>query len=185
VGSYTFTLVVAWLVALVATPLIIRLSAARGWVDQPTDRKQHPSPVPYTGGVAVFGSAVLAILLVAPWSDPIRSVAWGPGSLSALGAGLVAIVALGVYDDLYDMPAGVKLLGQVAIAIGTWLLGFQSGQLELPFGWVVDGAPALSLVLTVIWIVVVTNAFNLIDGLDGLAAGTWSCSARATTRVSP
>jgi UDP-GlcNAc:undecaprenyl-phosphate GlcNAc-1-phosphate transferase len=172
VESNLLTLLSSYGIALVATPLMIRIATRRGWVDHPTDRKLHAHPVPCMGGVAVFGSAILAICLLAPWSASIRSVALGSGSLLALGIGVAAIVALGTYDDLYDAPAFLKLAGQLGIAALTWFLGFQSGQLELPFGWMLGGGALLSFLMTVAWIVLVTNAFNLIDGLDGLAAGT-------------
>jgi UDP-GlcNAc:undecaprenyl-phosphate GlcNAc-1-phosphate transferase len=160
-----------WALALVATPLMIRLAFNNGWLDHPSDRKLHSGPVPYTGGIAVFASAILGVCLVAPWSEAVRSVAFGSGSLVALGLGVALIVALGAYDDLREIPAFLKLAGQVAIAALTWFLGFRSGVLDLPFGWVLGGEAVISFAMTVAWIVLVTNAFNLIDGLDGLAAG--------------
>jgi UDP-GlcNAc:undecaprenyl-phosphate GlcNAc-1-phosphate transferase len=169
--TLALTLLSCWALALVATPLMIRLASRYGWLDRPSDRKLHPGPVPYTGGIAVFASAILGICLVAPWSEAVRSVAFGSGSLAALGLGVVLIVALGAYDDLRDIPAFLKLAGQFAIAALTWFLGFRSGVLDLPFGWELGGGAVLSFAMTVGWIVLVTNAFNLIDGLDGLAAG--------------
>jgi UDP-GlcNAc:undecaprenyl-phosphate GlcNAc-1-phosphate transferase len=165
------TLLCSWVLALISTPLLIRVAERRGWVDHPTDRKQHRRAVPSLGGIAVVASAILAVCLVAPWSESIQSVALGSGSLAALGVGVVLIVALGAYDDLYDIPAFGKLGAQIGIAALTWFLGFESGHLELPFGWGIGGNALLSFVMTVTWIVLVTNAFNLIDGLDGLASG--------------
>jgi UDP-GlcNAc:undecaprenyl-phosphate GlcNAc-1-phosphate transferase len=170
VQTQTLTLLSAWVLALVGTPLMIRVATRRGWLDHPSDRKRHDHPVPCMGGVAVFASAILGIGLVAPWSESIQAVAFGSGSLGALGLGVVLVVALGAYDDLREMPALLKLAGQIAIAALTWFLGFQSGVLDVPLGWVFGGA-LFSFVMTVVWIVLVTNAFNLIDGIDGLAAG--------------
>jgi UDP-GlcNAc:undecaprenyl-phosphate GlcNAc-1-phosphate transferase len=87
----------------------------------------------------------------------------------ALGAGLM--VALGVWDDLYDMRPMTKLAGQIAIAALTWAMGFQVGSIELPFHFFLSAAAPVSFLVTVGWIVIVANAFNLIDGIDGLTAG--------------
>jgi UDP-GlcNAc:undecaprenyl-phosphate GlcNAc-1-phosphate transferase len=81
------------------------------------------------------------------------------------------MLALGLYDDLYDMRALHKLVGQVAIAALTFGFGFQVGAVELPFGFDLSAATPVSFVITVLWIVGVANAFNLIDGMDGLASG--------------
>lgn len=168
----TLALLLPWLCALLLTPLVMRFARARGFVDHPTERKQHLAPVPLLGGVAVFASIGAGLLLAALVSAPLQQGLLGTKSLGALFLGAVAIVGLGVYDDLADMSPWTKLAGEVAIAAGTWLLGFRAGSVELPFGWFLIDAPALSFVVTVVWIVVVTNAFNLIDGMDGLAAGT-------------
>jgi UDP-GlcNAc:undecaprenyl-phosphate GlcNAc-1-phosphate transferase len=84
---------------------------------------------------------------------------------------VAGILALGVWDDFRDLRPMQKAAGQVVIAAMTWGLGFRVGGVELPFGWVVFFVPVLSFLITVGWIVVVTNAFNLIDGIDGLSAG--------------
>jgi UDP-GlcNAc:undecaprenyl-phosphate GlcNAc-1-phosphate transferase len=168
---YAVILILPWLVALVLTPLVIRWAAARGWLDHPRGRKNHPEPVPVLGGVAVFGAVMLGLLLAAPFSMPIRAGFFGSGSLLALAGGVAAILVLGAYDDRHDLRASLKLAAQVAIAALTWFLGFRCGAVELPLGWVISDSAVPSFVVTVSWIVIVTNAFNLIDGLDGLAAG--------------
>jgi UDP-GlcNAc:undecaprenyl-phosphate GlcNAc-1-phosphate transferase len=168
---YAVILILPWLVALVLTPLVIRWAAAHGWLDHPRGRKNHSHPVPMLGGVAVFAAVTLGLLLAAPFSVPIRVGLFGSGSLLALAGGVAAILALGVYDDRKDLRASLKLAMQIAIAVLTWFLGFRVGAVELPFGWVISASPVPSFLVTVSWIVIVTNAFNLIDGLDGLAAG--------------
>jgi UDP-GlcNAc:undecaprenyl-phosphate GlcNAc-1-phosphate transferase len=169
--SYAVALVLPYLVALLVTPRIERWALARGWMDLPGGRKEHGGPVPLLGGVAVFASAGIGLALSALVSDPVRSGLLGSGSLGALGLGIAAVVALGAYDDRYDLRAPLKALAQVGIAAATWVLGFRCGTLELPFGLGVIGGAVPSLVITIGWIVLVTNAFNLIDGIDGLAAG--------------
>ena len=168
---YAAILIVPWLLALALTPLARRWALARGWLDRPGGRKSHPEPIPMLGGVAVFTAVLLGILLLVPFSPAIRAGLSGSGSLLALAAGLIPLLILGVYDDCKDLPAGVKLIGQIVVAGMTWFLGFRCGAVELPFGWMISGSALPSFLLTVGWIVIVTNAFNLLDGLDGLAAG--------------
>jgi UDP-GlcNAc:undecaprenyl-phosphate GlcNAc-1-phosphate transferase len=165
-------LCLSWLAALLLTPPVMRFARWRGLVDHPTGRKQHQRSIPLLGGVAVIGAMALGVGLTAVWSEAVRAGLWGWKSLGGFGLGMVAIVALGVYDDLRDISAPIKLSGQVLIAVGTWMLGFRAAAIELPLGWILIDTPLLSFLLTVAWIVIVTNAFNLIDGVDGLAAGT-------------
>jgi UDP-GlcNAc:undecaprenyl-phosphate GlcNAc-1-phosphate transferase len=164
-------LIVPWLLALVLTPATIRFATARGYLDHPTARKAHKLPVAMLGGVAVFGSIVLGLLLLAPFVTPVRDALYGYESLGAMALGAGLMVALGVYDDLYDMRPMHKLAGQVAIAALTWAMGFQVGAIELPFDFYLSSAAPVSFIFTVGWIVIVANAFNLIDGIDGLTAG--------------
>lgn len=169
--SYLVALFLPYLFALLLTPRVRRLAVRLGWLDHPSGRKQHGTAVPLLGGVAVFGSAFLGVLLGTLVSEPIRVALLGPGSLGALGAGVAAVVALGLYDDLRDLRPWQKLVAQVSIAGATWFLGFHCAAVQLPFGWGVIDAPLASFLITVGWIVLVTNAFNLIDGIDGLTAG--------------
>ncbi len=170
-STFVALLVLPWLIALALTLAVERWCNAHGWLDHPNGRKNHRRPVPMLGGVAVFGAMVLGIALIAPFSGPMRAGLFGDGSLLALGLGVAAVLALGMYDDRKDLRASLKLAAQVVIAAGTWFLGFRCGAVELPFGWMISAGAVPSFLVTVAWIVVVTNAFNLIDGLDGLAAG--------------
>ena len=153
-------------VTLLATPVVRELNRRLGMVDKPDPRRINKVPIPRGGGVAlVFGVLVpyLAFHLVTgrPWiqglSDPQAYV------LSALA---VAIALLGFADDRFSLPPKAKLLGQVVVAVLVWAwagLGFRVLWPALPVG--------LDCLLTVFWIVGAVNAFNLIDGLDGLASG--------------
>ncbi len=168
---WLWALVGPWFLALVATPLVAAFARRHGALDLPQGRKHHGVPVPLLGGVAVFGAAGLALAIGAPFSPPIRGGLLGAGSLSALAIGTAAMVALGTWDDLRDLTASQKLFGQLAIASLTWALGFRCGEVELFGGWVVSDAAPISFAITVAWIIAVTNAFNLIDGIDGLTTG--------------
>jgi UDP-GlcNAc:undecaprenyl-phosphate GlcNAc-1-phosphate transferase len=153
------------------TPVLIRVAHRYDLLDRPTERKAHKEPVAMLGGIAIFGSVAIGLTLLAVLFPALRDLAFGSGSLGALGLGCAAMLALGTWDDLYDMPALHKLAGQVAIAAATYALGFKAGAIELPFGFeLIDAAP-VSFAVTVLWITIVSNAFNLIDGMDGLAAG--------------
>ena len=160
-----------WLVALAVTPLVIRWGTAHGYIDRPGARKIHDRPTAAIGGPAVFGSAAIGLALAAAFYPPIRELLWGQGSLAVLGAGIACMAGLGMIDDKHDLSAPAKAVLQIGIAAGTWLLGFRVGYVELPMGWEIVDAALPSLVLTVAWIVLVSNAFNLIDGIDGLASG--------------
>ena len=170
-ATFAAILIVPWLLALVLTPWVIRVAEARGYLDYPTARKAHNAPVAMFGGVAVVGSIVLGLLALAPFVPGVRAALFGYESLGALGLGAALMVALGAYDDLYDMRPMHKLSGQIAIAVLTWAMGFRVGSIELPFEFFLTAAAPVSLLVTVAWIVIVSNAFNLIDGIDGLTAG--------------
>jgi UDP-GlcNAc:undecaprenyl-phosphate GlcNAc-1-phosphate transferase len=170
-ATFAAILIVPWLLALVLTPAVIRFAQARGFLDYPTERKAHKAPVAILGGVAVFASIVLGLLAVAVFVPPVRALLWGYESLGAMGLGAGLMVALGAWDDLYDMRPLHKLAGQIAIASLTWAMGFRVGSIELPFDFFLTAVAPVSLVVTVGWIVIVSNAFNLIDGIDGLTAG--------------
>ncbi|HTO53750.1 MAG TPA: MraY family glycosyltransferase [Myxococcota bacterium] len=164
-------LIIPWLFAMVLTPATIAFAHRFDLLDRPTARKAHKKPVAMLGGVALFLAMVLGVAALAPFVPPLRPLLFGYGSLGALALGCGLMVALGLWDDLYDLSALQKALGQIAIAALTYWMGFQAGAVELPFGFDLSDAAPISFAVTVIWIVVVANAFNLIDGMDGLASG--------------
>lgn len=134
-------------------------------------RKIHGRPVPRLGGVAIvagFFAALLALGLDGRTLGPKFDADLGKAVGFLLGA--LAIGALGTYDDLRGTGAGQKFVIQFAVAAAMYGLGFRIQAIATPFGPVVDLA-FLSLPVTLLWIVGITNAFNLIDGLDGLAGG--------------
>lgn len=143
---------VAVAASLFLSPLLIRIARHRGIVALPQDDRWHKDPTPLLGGVAIFG-AFLASLLIA-----------GPGSMGgyAILAGATGIFALGLYDDIFGLNPQVKLIGQVIISA---LMVSLNIQIEI-IPW-----PVVSIPLTIFWIVALTNAFNLLDNMDGLAAG--------------
>lgn len=167
----------------VLTPVVIRVAGRYGLLDFPTDdRRSHAYPVPRLGGVAIFFSTACAAgaLLVA---DGINRGGQPPIPLSPLLPGVIigaTIVFLtGLFDDLKGVSPLVKLMAQTAAALAVVAYGFSSHSWSLApssavvhLGWA--GVP-----ITVLWIVGITNAFNLIDGVDGLA-GTFALIGLAT-----
>jgi UDP-GlcNAc:undecaprenyl-phosphate GlcNAc-1-phosphate transferase len=174
VYSIIFLALVAFVSCLVLTPLVRIVSRAHGLLDHPNARKLHASPVPRTGGVAIAGACVIATvaLLLSPLNG--ASAVDLPLALRLLPAvGLVFLV--GLADDLFGLKPWHKLLGQVAAACLAYYFGVEV--------LAVAGYPLhhlWSLPLTVVWLVACSNAFNLIDGVDGLATGVGLFAAFTT-----
>jgi UDP-GlcNAc:undecaprenyl-phosphate/decaprenyl-phosphate GlcNAc-1-phosphate transferase len=169
--------VIAAIASLCLTKLTCWGALCVGAIDQPADRKVHHSPVPRLGGVAVVG-AMGATLLVASLTGLLpHGLITGTSPLrGALLVGGVIIFLCGVWDDLSPISARTKLLAQlVAAGLAVWF-GVSLDRVALTGDHVLE-LGILSVPLTLLWIVGVTNAFNLIDGLDGLAAGLGSIAA--------
>ena len=155
----------AFAVSVICTPLAIKLAPKIGAVDVPKDaRRVHTKPMPRFGGMAIF-IGTMAVIMVFLEKD---SQLWGV----ILSGTLMYLV--GVVDDLKGIPAKVKLLGQIACATILYCFSIRITTMAnlLPWGPGLIRFPVvISFLVTVVWIVGVTNAVNLIDGLDGLAAG--------------
>jgi UDP-GlcNAc:undecaprenyl-phosphate GlcNAc-1-phosphate transferase len=165
--------VLALVLALVLTPLWMRLAPRIGAVDRPRGRHQHRKPTPTAGGAAIFLAVWLAAL---PFLDrPL------PGPMIGLLVATALLVLLNIRDDIEGLPPLGRLTAQVIIAIVAYTWGLRIEMVSNPWG-LLGASPYvqlgwLSAPLTVFWIVLVTNALNWLDGLDGLAAGTAGISA--------
>ncbi len=171
--TYIAGFLFGFLVALLATPLVRRVSFALGFVDQPDpERKIHVAPIPRTGGVVLLAAVLLPLASFYFFQDraAVGAVLMAPGNLRGIFLGAVLVCGLGLVDDVRGMHAGVKLLGQAAIALIMYVFEFRIDVMGNPFGAPIDLGWAC-LPATVIWYVAVMNAMNLIDGLDGLASG--------------
>jgi UDP-GlcNAc:undecaprenyl-phosphate GlcNAc-1-phosphate transferase len=172
-ASTLFSLVVGWTIAFFATPTVRDAARRRGWVDRPDGhRKLHVQPVPRLGGVAVFiAFAITLVLLIAA-----QRLGWLVASASAaaylhLLVACSLVVAVGVADDIRGVSPMGKVAVQAVAALYLYFNGYRVTALSNPLtGEFVDLAWA-GLPVTVLWFVAMSNAFNLIDGLDGLAAG--------------
>ena len=168
--KYAFIIVVATIASLLLTPAVVRLAVRVGALDVPTERKRHPAPVPRIGGVAVALSGAMAITAgMAGYATLGMDPAVDLRQLIALGTGGALVFAIGLADDLTSISPLTKLAGLIAAAAVVIALGVRVEHVTVlgtthELG--VFAAP-----VTLAWIVVLTNAFNLMDGLDGLATG--------------
>lgn len=156
-----YTAILALATSFLLMPLVIRLAERLNLVDKPGERKVHTTNIPRIGGVAVVAAFILPVLLFAPMSPVMK------GILS--GAIIVAIV--GLLDDILQLNAYAKFAGQaVAAGIGMAMSGLVINEIDV-FGIFKLDLGYFAYPFTLVWIVGITNAINLMDGLDGLAAG--------------
>src|SRR5437879_1523807 len=181
---HVLVFVVALLTSAIFTRLVRDYAMAHKWVSVPnSDRHVHSRPVPRLGGVAIFLTlwcvALLAHFLPEPFSQPGFPLA--QLALKILGPATIIFV-LGLIDDFWGLSAYIKFVVQAGAAVLLFSNGLGISQLSTlaghpHLGWLV-GLP-----LTIVWVLWITNAFNLIDGLDGLAAGSALFSTLVTCVV--
>jgi len=159
--------------AFLLTPLVRNFARDRGWVDHPDGRRKlHITPVPRLGGVAVFAAFALtcALLVGLERVGAINADISGSAYLHLLVA-CAAVVAIGVVDDIADVRPAAKVAVQAAAGLYLYVYGFQVTGVSNPLTGESVDLGMLSAPVTVVWFIAMSNAFNLIDGLDGLAAG--------------
>ena len=160
---------VAFLIALILTPLVRDIANRFGFVDNPDGlRKFHASPVPRVGGPAVAGAFALALcfVAVAPYRNLNVNIGSGLRVALALSPAALTILLIGVADDIRGLKPWQKLIGEVVAAVLAYYAGFGVHILR--------GQPLsdwISLPVTILWLVGCANALNLMDGMDGLASG--------------
>lgn len=172
---------IAWLLVPVAESLAWRIGA----IDVPRERSLHVAPTPRLSGVAILIAVLASALIFLPWDAETRAIL----------IGAVAIAVVGMIDDVFDLPALVKLAGQIGAAIIPVSAGVTVDVFTLPFIGGVDpaahtlfdlpviGAVDVGELGTVLGIVAMVNVVNLIDGVDGLAAGVCLISAATLAAV--
>jgi UDP-GlcNAc:undecaprenyl-phosphate GlcNAc-1-phosphate transferase len=176
VVAYLIVFLVAAGTTSVLTPLVRRLAVRFGAIDAPSERKLHTIPTPTMGGLAMWGGFLVAIGVsrVLPFFEPMNAAAVEP--LAAVVT-CTMMVGLGVIDDRRGTSALAKLTAQIFIAGILILLGVQLAFFVLPGeGLAVLGADE-AVPLTILWVLAAANAINLVDGLDGLAAGMVAIAA--------
>jgi len=170
-GIYLFVFLGSLLLAMAFTPAVIWLAHRINALDRPGVRTVHSRPVARIGGVAIFLSAMIAIVTVLFLDNGIgeafRSVRLQLGTLLATAT---IIFIIGLTDDLKGLPARVKFLAEMAAAAALCMVGVRISNIAITDHFVLH-LGGWGCVLTLFWIVGVTNAVNLSDGLDGLAGG--------------
>jgi len=161
-------------VALFLTPVVISFARRTGALDAPDARKVHVRPIPRIGGIGIYAAFMVSVLVqmsISDLSPELMTSLWG------LLAGGTIIVAIGIIDDYRDLPAKVKLLGQIFAAC-VLVIGFdvRIDVITDPLGDFIY-LEYFAIPATIFWVVGLTNTVNLIDGLDGLAAGVSSIAA--------
>lgn len=161
---------VAAVVTVALTPVSQVVARRVGAIAAPDARKVHERPTPSLGGLAMLGGVAAGIL--AAWIsgdfDPVFRSA--TDMFGVILAGLLIFV-VGLADDIRDVSAPAKVAGIMLAGVVLAFAGVSVLWLRLPFAGFIQLSPDLSVVITVLWLLVMTNAINLIDGLDGLAAG--------------
>jgi len=177
--TYTAMLIAAFVAAAVLTPLAGLLATKLGAVDQPGERKVHKTPIPRLGGLAIFVAVFIPILFVPFLGNRISDVlSAGFHQVLGLSGACFGILLIGALDDVKPQKPLVKLIVELFAATAVYYCGFGIHTIAVPFhspialGWM--AAP-----VTILWLVGITNAINLIDGIDGAAAGISAIAAFA------
>lgn len=165
-------LLAALLIALAITPWVRSKAMSWGAVDLPNRRKVHNGPMPRLGGLVIYLSFVPVALFSSSFEKPVLG----------LVCGVTLIMLLGMVDDIRGLSPRMKLAGQVAAALAVVPFGIKVDFITNPFNNEILFLGILAVPVTVFWLVALTNAVNLVDGLDGLAGGI-SCIAALTMAV--
>lgn len=177
-AAYLIVLVVAAGATFALTPLVRRLSIRLGVIDHPSDRKVHPQPTPTMGGLAMWGGFLVA-MAVSRFIPAFESMNLTAAEPVAAVVTCTLMTGLGVIDDRRGTSALAKLTAQIFIAGILVLLGVQLAYFVLPGEGIAILGSDDAVPLTILWVVAAANAVNLVDGLDGLAAGMVAIAAGA------
>ena len=153
------------------TPLIQKIALHRGWIARPSDARWHQKPTALMGGIAIFLAMALPLLTMSEFVSVWQNIVDGGTTLPSLGAtvfiGAAFLFAMGLFDDFKNIKPQNKLIGQLIAASIVVFLGYR-------LNWFLSST--LDIMATLFWIITITNAFNIIDNMDGLCAGV-SCVA--------
>lgn len=162
--TYLAAFSAALVAALAVTPLARRVAIRFSILDHPSDRKVHTDPVPYLGGLAVvlaFSAAVLAGAVV-------RGVQGSYAQIAAILGGGLLLAAIGLWDDVRVVPGWIKVPAELALGGLLYVVGVRAQLFDF---WPVD------LLITLAWVIGITNAVNYMDNMDGLSAGVSAIAA--------
>ena len=166
--DYVLAFMIAAVVTLLVTPAVIALAAKTGAMDAPDARKVHKHPIPRIGGIGIYFAFMVAVCIVLSLMELTTEA---KGEMIGLLVSGSIIVLVGIIDDYKNLPAKVKLLGQImAASVLVFAFDVRIDFVTDPFGDYIF-LEAFAAPATIFWLVGLTNTVNLIDGLDGLAAG--------------
>ncbi len=172
IGWYGLVLVIAAAATALLTGPARRIAYKVGYVCIPGPRSVHDKPIAYGGGAAMFMGFLIAVLAAAamPAFRQARVFEDSPEMMGVVLAG-GAMFAVGLIDDVREMSAPAKMAGQVLAASILYFTGVTLWQFKIPLAGFYLLSPGVVPLITALWVICLTNAVNLIDGLDGLAAG--------------
>ncbi len=164
--TYGLTFLLGLIIAVLATPITMKLAKKWGAIAQPGGRHVHSRPIPRLGGLAIYAAFWISALVTQDWDKTI----WG------LFVGSTMILVVGIWDDVREIRPLYKLYWQIAAAAVLLAFGFSMNSISLPFieksiNFQDLGLSAIGLILMLFWVVGLVNTVNVSDGLDGLAAG--------------
>ena len=171
--TYLLLFVISTFTSLVLTPIVSGISRRFGWLDEPRDhRRVHEIAVPRLGGTAIFAAILLALssLLFTNGFITESVMANSAQLLSVLGPAAI-IFLIGIYDDFHGTNAKTKFMGQLLAGLLFCAMGGRIEALSVPLVGSIELHPVVGYALTLLWTIGISNAFNLIDGMDGLATG--------------
>lgn len=166
---FMMALLLAWLSTDLLIPIIRRFAYSFGKVDNPGTRKIHRNPIPRVGGIAICLGFFIALMGIQVF-DPTFFNQFQTEWKGILYGGLI-IFFVGLLDDFINLAPRAKLLGQFIAALTAYSFGVKIFFITNPFGGIILFPEWVSFVITIVWLVGISNTVNLIDGLDGLAAG--------------
>lgn len=177
-GDYLLLGAIACLVTFAATPLVASIARWRGWLYEPNERTVHTKPMPAIGGVAMY-IGFLAAFAAARLMDRFDPLFARNSEPTGVVAAATIIVAVGLFDDVKYLSAPAKVTGTVLAGLALVWFGANMYYFRIPFLDVYFLSDDWIPLITVLWLLGLTQAINLIDGLDGLAAGIVAIAAGA------
>lgn len=172
-NTYLLIFVIALFSSLIFTPLVRRTCERFGWFDEPKDlRRVHRAAIPRLGGVVILFSLLASLFALFFISNTITQSLRAESHLLLVAlVPAILVFAIGIVDDMRGLSPRFKLAGQIVAGAIFYSLGGRIETLSTPLLGSIQLPAVISMAITILWIVAITNAFNLIDGIDGLAAG--------------
>ena len=162
-SQYIFTILFSFILMFFMTKFAILLSHRFSFYDIPKARNMHKAPTPVLGGLALFLTIIISILFLIPWN-------WSPFSAGIMGAFLIFII--GLYDDRFELKPWLKIILQSIVITIIFMNGVRIDFITWPTNSSpIFFSPFISFLITQIWMIIIINMFNIIDGIDGLAVG--------------